>query len=84
VAGTGPHRRVTDHWHVEYQTHEAQIRYEQRIEKQLEEIRDELQVLANRMLLMMGGLGLVAFLLPIIAPFLRDLLGVEVPPSQTP
>jgi hypothetical protein len=26
----------------------------------------------------------VAFLLPILAPFLRDLLGVDVPPSQTP
>jgi hypothetical protein len=36
------------------------------------------------MLLMMGGLGIVAFMLPIVAPFLRDLLGVEVPPSQTP
>jgi hypothetical protein len=77
-------RRVSDHWHVEYQTHDAQLRYELRIEKQLEEIRRELDVIANRMLLMMGGLGIVAFMLPIVAPFLRDLLGVEVPPSQTP
>jgi hypothetical protein len=82
---------VTDHWHIEYQTHDAQNRYEERIQKVLDEIRreqaeirDELQTIASRMLLMMGGLGLVAFLLPIIAPFLRDLLGVEVPPSQTP
>jgi hypothetical protein len=77
-------RRVNDHWHVEFQTHEAQLRYEARMEKQLDEIRKELDVIANRMLLMMGGLGIVAFMLPIIAPFLRDLLGVEVPPSQTP
>jgi hypothetical protein len=79
---TGPHRRASDHWHVEFQTHEAQVRYEARIEKQLEHIREELETLATRMLLMMGGLGIVAFMLPIIAPFLRDLLGVEVPPSQ--
>ena len=85
MTGPGrPHRRVTDHWHIEYQTHEEQIRYEARIEKHLDEIREELKNIGVRITLMLGALGIVAFLLPILAPFLRDLIGVDVPPSQTP
>jgi hypothetical protein len=81
---TGPHRRVTDHWHIEYQTHDAQAKYEAMIRQQLEDMRDDIKTMSTRITLMLGGLGLVAFLLPILAPFLRDLLGVDVPPSQTP
>lgn len=69
---------------MENWTRADQIRYEQRIDKRLDGISAELKSIASRMTLMLGALGLVAFLLPILAPFLRALVGVDVPPAQAP
>lgn len=43
---------------------------------QLKGIRDEVKTLADRVLLLLGGMALLAFLLPVAAPFIRSLLGL--------
>ena len=85
----GPQRRVTDHFHPEYWTENDQHRYEDKIATQISglrgEVKDELggmreevRALGNRITLILGGLALLAFLLPIAAPFIRSLLDIGV------
>lgn len=87
AGGAGPQRRITDHFHPEYWTENDQYRYEDKIAREigslrgevreeLSGVREEVKALGNRITLILGGLALLAFLLPIAAPFLRSLLGV--------
>jgi len=69
-----PQRRVTDHVHDEYWKESDQHRYEDRVANQLEGLGQEVAKLANRITLLMGALTILAFLLPIVAPFIRDFL----------
>ena len=72
----GPQRRVTDHIHPEYWAKVDQHRYEDQNDSELRQIRDELVKLRGQITMMLGALGLVVFLLPIIAPFVRSLLNL--------
>lgn len=72
-------RPITDHYHPDYWTRAEQHRREDRIDSDIDEIRAELKAIGNRLTLMVGALGLVAFVLPILAPFIRVWLGVDVP-----
>lgn len=55
-------------------------RFEDRVTKELEKLEEAVDQLTTRITLMLGGLALVAFLVPLLAPFIRDWIGVEVPP----
>lgn len=77
---TGPRRRLTDHVHSEYWEVSEQRHYEQRMTDELKGIRmetrgmrSEIKALSDRVLLMLGGIALLAFIIPLIAPFVRSL-----------
>ena len=63
------------HWHRDSWTRSEQHRYEDRVSDELNGLRQDLKEQGNRILLMMGGLGLLAFLLPLVAPFIRQAFG---------
>ena len=69
-----PQRRVTDHAHPEYWEESQQHRYEDRIAGELKGIREEVGKLATRITFLMGAVAVLAFLLPLVAPFIRDFL----------
>ena len=82
-------RRADDHVHSEYWTTDSHHRYESRTANEMERLRIEVEKvevkvgeLTTRITLMLGGLGLIAFLLPIISPFVRIWLGIESPPQR--
>lgn len=77
---TGPRRRASDHLHPEYWTEGDHYRFEDRVSKELEKLRVDVEKLSLRITLMLGGLGILAFLIPILAPFIRDWFGVPVEP----
>lgn len=76
LRGTGPRRRASDHVHPEYWEESQQHRYEDKIGAELNGIKHEVKTLSDRILLVMGGVGLLAFVLPLIAPFIRGLFGI--------
>lgn len=41
-------------------------------------VKDEVRGLNTRLTLMLGGLAILAFLLPVAAPFIRGLLGLPI------
>jgi len=69
-----PQRRVTDHSHPDYWEEAQQHRYEDRIAGELQGIKQEVSRLATRITMLMGAVAVLAFLLPLIAPFIRDFL----------
>jgi hypothetical protein len=71
-----PQRRISDHYHPDYWLRADQHRYEDQTDNELRQIRDELVKLRGQITLMLGAIGLVVFLLPIIAPFIRSLLNI--------
>lgn len=80
---TGPRRRAGDnHNHPEYWTSVEHHRYEDRVSRELEKLELAIGALTTRVTLMLGGLTLVAVLLPVIAPFVRALLNIEPPTGQ--
>lgn len=78
MATTGaPRRRATDHHlHPEYWTEQDQYRFEDRIGKEIHGLREEVRQIASRLTMMLGALALMAFLLPLIAPFIRSLFNL--------
>lgn len=72
----GPRRRADDHLHPEYWAKDDQHRFEDRIGNELKGIREDLEKLTNRVLLIFGAIGLLAFLIPIVVPIVRDWLNV--------
>lgn len=73
---TGPRRRVEDHLHPEYWTEADQHRFEDRISRELNGIRGEVREAGTRITYLMGGLAVIAFLLPLVAPFIRGLFNI--------
>jgi hypothetical protein len=87
--GVHPMRRADDHNHPEYWTEDAHHRFESRTATEMERLRVEVEKvetkvgeLTTRITLMLGALGLIAFLLPIISPFVRLWLNLETPPQN--
>lgn len=74
LRATRPQRRASDHVHSEYWEEAQQHRYEDRIAGELKGIREEVGRLATRITFLMGAVAILAFLLPLIAPFIRDFL----------
>ena len=81
-----PQRRATDnHVHMDAWTRAEQHRFEDRMANELKDVseeiggvRDEVRSLNNRMTMLLGGLAILAFLLPIAAPFIRSLIGIPI------
>ena len=71
-----------DHHHSEAWTKDDHYRFEARVTSELEKLEKAVHDLTTRVTLMLGGLTLIAFLLPIIAPFMRALLNLDAPPGQ--
>jgi uncharacterized membrane protein len=71
-----PQRRVTDHIHQEYWRETDQHRHEDEITQRFSRIEQAIERLTNRITLLFGAIGLLLFVLPILAPFIRDFLGV--------
>jgi hypothetical protein len=64
------------HVHPEYWTEADHYHFENRISNELRELRLDVERLNSRLTYLLGGLGLLAFVIPIIAPWIRGLLGV--------
>lgn len=75
----GPQRRVTDHHHPDSWTRAEQHRYEDRIADELKELGAKMEGFSNRLTLILGGLAVLAFVLPLVAPFIRQALGFPGP-----
>lgn len=74
--------RISDHVHAEAWTKDDHYRFEARVTSELEKLETAVHDLTNRVTLMLGGLTLVAVLLPVIAPFIRAWLNVDTPTGQ--
>lgn len=70
------------HVHPESWSKTDHNRFEDRMNTELEKIESAIESLTHRVTLMLGGLTLVAVLLPIISPFVRAWIGVETPVGQ--
>jgi hypothetical protein len=71
-----PQRRITDHIHQEYWRETEQHRYEEEAARRFQRIEAAIEKLTQRITYLMGAIGLLLFLLPIIAPYIREFLGV--------
>jgi hypothetical protein len=76
MAGAGPQRRLTDHIHQEYWRETEQHRHEQELNDRLKSIESEVKRLTNRVTLLMGAIGLLIFIIPVAAPFIRGFLNL--------
>lgn len=72
-----PQRRASDHVHNEYWEILDQHRFEDRIADEMKGMRQELRSLRQTVTLLMGAIGILAFMLPIIAPFIRSVLQLQ-------
>jgi hypothetical protein len=73
----GPRRESEDeHVHPDLWQRDEHYRYEDRMHKEFENLEKAVDSLKTRLTLMIGGLTLVAILLPVIAPFVRAWLDI--------
>ena len=73
-------RQAEDHNHPDYWRREEHWRYEDRMHQEFNNLEKAVDSLKTRITLMIGGLMLVAFLLPVIAPFVRAWLNLPQNP----
>lgn len=50
--------------------------------RELAGIREDLEKLTTRVTLMIGAIGVLGFILPVIAPFVRAFLNLDTPAGQ--
>lgn len=72
--------RSTGHHHPEYWEKDDHWKFEARMQRELEEIQRAVERLTFRITLMLGGLALIAVLLPVISPFIRAWLDLPQNP----
>lgn len=77
-------RRQPDNGHVhpDAWNKDDHYRFEARVTAELEKVEAAIESLTTRVTMMLGGLTLVAILLPVIAPFVRAWLNVDTPSGQ--
>ena len=71
-----PTRPARDHVHTEYWTEQDHYRFEDRVTAEIRELRKDVETLSSRLTWLLGGLALATFLITILAPFVRDFIGV--------
>lgn len=64
------------HVHPDYWSRLEQHRHEDQVQADLKEIEKAVDRLTQRVTLLMGAIGLLAFVLPIVAPFIRGFLNL--------
>jgi hypothetical protein len=72
-----PQRRITDHIHQEYWRETEQHRYEEEVGRRIGRVEGAIEKLTQRITLLMGAIGLLLFVLPILAPYIRDFIGIN-------
>jgi hypothetical protein len=65
-----------NHYHPEYWSVAQHDRYEDRVTSEIRDLEAAVDKLTHRITLMLGGLGLLVFVLPVVAPFIRGMLGI--------
>lgn len=68
--------RQPAHHHEQYWLREAQYRYEERIGRDIEALEREVRRQGDRLTVIVAIIGFLAFVAPIVAPFLRSLVGL--------
>lgn len=71
-----PTRRVTDHIHPDYWNRTDQHRYEDQTRAELQKLQGAVDRLTARVTLLLGGIGLLVFVIPIVSPWIRAFVGV--------
>lgn len=71
-----------DHHHLDMWSKEEHRLFEDKLDKRFAAFQAHIDRLNTRITLMLGALGLIAFLLPIVAPFLRAIIGIDVPSDR--
>lgn len=56
-----------EHWHPEYWTETDHNRFEDRVSKEIHELRTEVRNLGSKMTSLLAGLGVVIFIVNIVA-----------------
>lgn len=69
-------RAAEDHVHVDAWTKTDQHRFEDNVTFELREIRKDLESLTSRVLMIFGGVALLAFIIPLVVPIVRDWLSI--------
>lgn len=64
------------HYHPELWERADQHRYEDRIESRMRELGQAVDRLTTRVTYLLGAIGLMVFVLPVAAPFIRGFLGL--------
>lgn len=75
-------RLPQDHIHPDSWSKSDHNRFEDRMNDELTKIEKAIGSLTTRVTLMLGGLTLIAILLPVISPFIRAWLNVDTPTGQ--
>lgn len=68
--------RLPGHIHAELWSKSDQHRFEDQINAEMKEVERAVDRLTQRVTLLMGAIGLLVFILPIAAPFIRGFLGL--------
>jgi len=68
--------RGPGHYHPELWTTDQQHRYEDRTSLEMEKLEKAVDRLTTRVTLLMGAIGVLVFVIPIAAPFIRGALGL--------
>lgn len=68
--------RPPGHFHPDLWSKADQHRYEDQVKSELKEIKGSVDKLTQRVTALMGAIGLLIFLIPIAAPFIRGALGL--------
>jgi hypothetical protein len=76
----GPRRRSADnHVHPEYWTAEAHHRFEDRVSREIHNLREDVEAIGTRLTLLIGGLAILAFAVPILVPIVQSALNIPRP-----
>lgn len=68
--------RQPGHIHADYWSRTDQHRFEDQVKQDMKEVERAVDRLTQRVTLLMGAIGLLVFILPIAAPFIRGFLGL--------
>ena len=65
-----------NHHHPDLWTREDHRWYEERVQRDMQDLRESVDKLTQRVTYLLGAIGLMVFVLPIAAPFIRGFLGL--------
>lgn len=71
-----PTQPIVDHIHPEYWTQHDHERFEDRIAIEIRSLHSSVDKMNNRLTLLFGGIAVIGFVIPVIAPFIQKILGL--------